>query len=403
MKPDAPLRILMVVPYDLSEPGGGVKHHALGLARVLRELGDHVTLAGPLRSPSADPQTMGFSGVVNVPFNGSANRIGLLVNPWSVRRFLRQQAFDVIHVHDPLVPGLPHWMAWLSGKTPKVCTFHAFSERPSLSMRVGQRLTGLLVLRRYQRGIAVSEPARRFVARVWGRPLTVVPNGIQTDVFYPASDFHQVRAVDAEHPLRLFFCARLSDKRKGFADLLAAYRRLHERGVPVTLDVAGEAAGPMPPKLPGLTYHGPVPLATLVERLRACDVFVAPSTGQESFGIVLLEAMATGRAIVCSDIDGYRQVVDEHGAGLCQAGSPESLAAAIEALARDPERRQAMALANRHRALAFEWRRLAGHVRHQYLMAIDNHPEEALILAPAPTKAVPVPAVSANVYGATAQ
>lgn len=372
------LRVLMVVPYDLSEPGGGVKHHALGLARALRSLGDTVVVAGPTSSTVDQPDTVGFRGVANVQFNGSANRIGIFINPLAVRRFLRRNRFDLIHVHDPLVPALPYWVAWLSGRIPKVCTFHAFAEESTLGLRFGHSLGASLVLTRYQRGIAVSEPAGQFISRAWRRPLSIVPNGVQTDVFTPSVDFSVARRVDADHPLRLFFCARLSDERKGFADMLRAYTILRERQVPVTLDVAGEAAGPRPPDLPGLTYHGPVPLATLVERLQSCDVLVAPSTGQESFGIILLEAMATGRAIVCSDIDGYRQVVDTRGACLCSPRSPESLAASISALACDPGRRRRMAVANRDRSLHFDWTRLVADVRSQYLMAISNQPEESL-------------------------
>jgi phosphatidylinositol alpha-mannosyltransferase len=211
------------------------------------------------------------------------------------------------------------------------------------------------------------------------------------------------RAVDIDHPLRLFFCARLSDERKGFADLLQAYRRLRERQIPVSLDVAGEAAGPLPPQLPGLTYHGPVPLAKLVERLQSCDILVAPSTGQESFGIILLEAMACGRAVVCSDIDGYRQVVDAQGACLCPPRSPEALADAIAALASNPERRRTMAMANRNRALGFDWTHLTAHVRSQYLMAINNQPEEALHVARATNPALLAATSAANVFGAMVQ
>ena len=113
------LRILIVVPYDLAEPGGGVKHHALGLANVLRGRGDTVVVAGPTSKPVREPHMVGFRGVVNVQFNGSANRIGIFVNPLSVRRFLRQNRFDIIHVQDPLAPGLPYWIAWLSESVPK--------------------------------------------------------------------------------------------------------------------------------------------------------------------------------------------------------------------------------------------------------------------------------------------
>jgi len=227
---------------------------------------------------------------------------------------------------------------------------------------------------------------------------------VNTDVFTPAPDFGVARPVDAKRPLRLFFCARLSDERKGFPDLLRAYRLLREKRIPVVLDVAGEAAGPLPPELPGLTYHGPLPLATLVERFQSCDVVVAPSTGQESFGIILLEAMASGRPIVCSDIAGYRQVVDAQGATLCPRRNPESLAAAIADLATDPERRRLMSIANRERALHFDWPRLAAHVRTQYLLAMDNQPEESLHLAPARSTHPALPAASsASAFGATAQ
>jgi phosphatidylinositol alpha-mannosyltransferase len=298
-------------------------------------------------------------------------------------------------------------MAWLSGRVPKVCTFHAFAEHPTLGLRLGHQLAAPWVLPHYKRGMAVSLPAQHFVSRVWRRPLSIVPNGVYTDVFTPGPDFGVARPVSAEHPLRLFFCARLSDERKGFPDLLRAYTLLRERQIPVTLDVAGEAAGPLPPEMPGLTYHGPLPLATLVERFQSCDVMVAPSTGQESFGIILLEAMASGRAIVCSDIAGYRQVVDAQGAILCPRHSPEALAVAIAELAANPERRRTMSIANRERALHFDWPRLAAHVRAQYLLAMDNQPEESLQLAPVRSMSPALPgttaASSASAFGATAQ
>ncbi len=408
LPPAERLRVLIVVPYDLSEPGGGVKHHALGLARILRERGDHVVLAGPSSQPVREPNTVGFPGVINIPCNGSSNRIGLFVNPWTVRRFLRANRFDVIHVHDPLAPALPYWITWLSRGTPKVCTFHAFAEAPSLGLRFGHHLSAPFLLPHFQRGIVVSSAAERLVQKVWRRPLSIVPNGVQTDVFTPAPGYEHAHHVDRDNPLRLFFCARLSDKRKGFADLLRAYAILRENKVPVTLDVAGEAAGPLPPVLPGLTYHGPVSLRTLVEQFQACDVMVAPSTGQESFGIILLEGMATGRPIVCSDIEGYRQVADAQGAYLTPSRSPERLAHAIAVLAGDPQRRRRMAVVNRQRALDFDWARLTEQVRAQYLLAMANRPEEAV---PA-TTALPAPndeaeaaaaSISAGAYGATAQ
>jgi phosphatidylinositol alpha-mannosyltransferase len=404
--PPKRLRILVVVPYDLAEPGGGVKHHALGLSSALRGMGDTVIVAGPTSKPVQEPHMVGFRGVVNVQCNGSANRIGIFVNPWTVRRFLRQNAFDIIHVQDPLAPGLPYWIAWFSKDVPKICTFHAYAERPSGAVRLGHRLSAPWVLPHYQRGMAVSQPAAHFARRVWRRPLSIVPNGVNTDVFTPAPSFDVTHPVGPGRPLRLFFCARLSDERKGFAELLRAYTILREKQIPVALDVAGEAAGPLPPNLPGLMYHGPVSLKKLVERFQSCDVLVAPSTGQESFGIILLEAMASGRPIVCSDIDGYRRVVHAKGAYLSQCRSPESLAEAIATLAADPERRRSMAIVNRQRALDFDWTHVTAHVRSQYLLALGNRREEALYLSPAiqerPENIESPAVIPANVYGGAA-
>ncbi|MEP6778630.1 MAG: glycosyltransferase family 4 protein, partial [Gemmatimonadaceae bacterium] len=173
--------------------------------------------------------------------------------------------------------------------------------------------------------------------------------------------------------LRLLFVGRLSDERKGLGVLLEAFARLRARGIPVELDAVGEQAGaPLPPVVPGFRYHGAVTLAELVERYRACDVLVAPSTGQESFGIVLLEAMASGRAIVCSDIEGYRQVVDDQGAVLVKPRDANALEAAIANLALDPARLARMGDWNRRRSTAFDWLALAPRVRSEYEAAIAD-------------------------------
>src|SRR5262249_10894078 len=143
-------------------------------------------------------------------------------------------------------------------------------------------------------------------------------------------------------------------------------------GLSVELDVVGDAGdGSNLPRLPGISYHGSVPLARLAEMYRACDVFVAPSTGQESFGLVLLEAMATARPIVCSSIDGYRQVVDERGARLVPPGDAGAIGRAIAGLAADRLRRWRMGVSTRARAEAFDWEHVAARVRDEYVAAID--------------------------------
>src|SRR5262249_13966711 len=155
----------------------------------------------------------------------------------------------------------------------------------------------------FQRAIAVSRSAARYAKNAWRGPLAIIPNGVSNALFRPAS------APSIADEVRLLFVGRIGDRRKGARSLFDALPGPVARGLRVTLDVVGELgdAAP-PPAVPGLRYHGAVGTERLAELYRACDVFVAPSTGQESFGIVLLEAMASGKHVVCSDIDGYREV-----------------------------------------------------------------------------------------------
>jgi phosphatidylinositol alpha-mannosyltransferase len=172
--------------------------------------------------------------------------------------------------------------------------------------------------------------------------------------------------------VRLLFVGRIGDRRKGARFLFEAYRGLVARGLPVSLDVVGELgdADP-PPALPSLTYHGPVGLAQLTDLYRACDVFVAPSTGQESFGIVLLEAMACAKPVVCSDIAGYREVANPDGAALVPPCDARALEAALAAVVQLPAAQRArQGESNRRAAEAYDWDALAARVRGEYTAAI---------------------------------
>lgn len=378
---DGSLNVCIVVSYDLDEDGGGVKHHAMHLARSLRQGGDRVTIIGPSTVARNTAETVGFRGVINVKSNGSDNRIGIFISPLSVWRFFRRNRFDVIHIHEPLQPLLPYLVSWFTPGIPKICTFHAFSEDASWRLKAARQVFAPLILPLIGRAIAVSKPAARFASDNWQRPISVIPNGVATDVFEPGA-----RIGDDWRPgnpvVRLFYIGRLSDERKGLRFLLEAFARLRARGIPVELDAVGEQAGaPLPPAMPGFTYHGAVSLDQLVGRLRACDVLVAPSTGMESFGIVLLEAMASGRAIVCSDIEGYREVVDNQGAVLVKPQDVDALEAAIANLAADPARIARMGNWNRQRAAAFDWHAVAPRIRREYEAVIANADDPSAIPA----------------------
>jgi phosphatidylinositol alpha-mannosyltransferase len=392
-----PLRICIVVPYDLSEYGG-VKHHALELARALRRAGDHVTIIGPA---TKDPEIEGvktFGGIVNISSNASDNRIALFVSPFRLRRFFKEGRFDVIHIHEPPVPSVPYWAAWLTPGVPKVCTFHAFNEAPSAQVRMGQHVSEFLQGRFIHHALAVSVPAQRHASRAWSQPMTIIPNGVATDVFTPG-----ISKERRDGTTRLLFVGRLSDERKGLRYMLDAYQMLRARGVRVSLDIVGEQAGaPPPPQLDGLRYHGPVSRADLVKRFRACDTFVAPSTSQESFGIVLLEAMATASPIVCSDIEGYRQVVDPRGARLVPPRDAAAIAAAVEELAHSPQLRATMGTANLRHAQEYDWAHVAARVRDEYLMTISNLAGQRVAKEPSriATLRRPVTATAANAMNA---
>jgi phosphatidylinositol alpha-mannosyltransferase len=371
--PDRRLRVCMMVTYDMASPGGGVKQHALHLAASLRRLGDEVMLVGPSSVPTDEPGVHSFRGIVNVRANGSDNYLGILVSPRAINRFFREHHFDVIHIHEPLQPALSYWSVWLTRRIPHVATFHAFMEREGRVLRWARKAWSATMFPWIQRAIAVSEPAARYARAVWRRDLPIIPNGVPTDIFTPPLATPPVGAARRpDDPVKLLFVGRIGDERKGARFLFDAYAGLVARKLPVTLDVIGElGTASAPPELPGLTYHGAVPFDRLPELYRGCDVFVAPSTGQESFGIVLLEAMASAKPVVCSDIEGYRQVATTEGSTLV----PPSDAGALEdALARvvatDPDTLRRHGELNRRHAEAFDYDRLAERVRHEYRLAI---------------------------------
>ncbi len=360
-----PLRVCLVVPYDMADEGG-VKRHAEHLSESMRRRGDQVTVVGPLSRGRAGDHTRGFGGVVNVPANGAANSMALLTPPWSVRRFFLDGDFDVVHVHEPLVPLLPYYALWFSPRAAHVCTFHMYAEAESGLSRAARRLLGRRIFPRFDRAIAVSRPAAAFAAEAWARTLSVVPNGVPTKTFRPAPNGAGPRPLS----LRLLFVGNWRDARKGLSYLLRAFARLRARGLALELDVVGEG-GSEAPSIPGVTFHGRVAAETeLAGHYQRCDLFVSPATGQESFGIVLLEAMACGKAVVCSDIPGYRQVVDPGGARLVPPSNVEALEEAILSLVGDPDRRHAMGEVNRQRAETFDWDSIATRVRGEYEAAL---------------------------------
>lgn len=362
------MRICLVSPYDLSLEGG-VNKHIFYLAESLRARGDEVEVIGPQSGapPQADRVT-GFGGVVSIQGNGSDNRLAIFTSPVEVRRYMRSRSFDVIHIHEPFLPALNYYALWMTDARARVCTFHCYSEHEGLPSRAAREVLRPM-LWMFHRGIAVSAAAARYAQVVWNRPLSIIANGVDTRFFSPGTK----PELRSGGPLRLLFIGQWTDRRKGLPVLLEAYARLRARHVDVTLDVVGQGDPqvPAPLGIHGLTFHGRVSETELRHRLRECDVLVAPSTGQESFGIVLVEAMATGRAVVCSDIEGYRQVVTPQGSLLTPPHDAGALAEALYALSRDPSLRRSMGHHNRADSLKYDWSTLVTQVREEYEAALS--------------------------------
>jgi phosphatidyl-myo-inositol alpha-mannosyltransferase len=381
------VHVAIVSPYDLDVPGG-VQAHVVALAAALRAGGDTVPTLAPGRRPP-DGVTVGpgghvpLGGSIGVPFNGSVAPVALL--PAAARRTVRaltDLAPDVVHVHEPAVP----WVglaAALRSPAPAVGTFHAWSDDDRM-YRLARPLLRRVALGLAER-IAVSPAARAYHAGALGVPeraFTVVPNGVDVGRFSSATPLlGLLRPGDG--PV-LLFVGRL-EERKGLEHLVRAFPILKTTRPDLRLVVVGE--GPerdrvqslLPPSLRvDVDFLGRVDAGDLPALYAACDVFVAPSLGGESFGIVLIEAMAAGAPVVASDIPGYASVVTDGVTGrLVPPGDPRALAEALEALLANPSLRTALSSQAREGVDAYDWPSVASQVRDRYesALTVGSSPE----------------------------
>ncbi len=341
------LRIAIASEYVRPWPGG-ISEHVHHEARGLRALGHEVTvLSGP---GPAEPGVRRLPWAL--PFLGNGARSRMAVGPALSRpgRLVRALGCDVLHVHAPLDPFLPLFCV-LGSPVPVVGTFHAsFADHPSWRALYANPLARRAE-RKLAARIAVSATALEAHARFLSAPVEIVPNGVDTGRF--AGPF----AGDGD---RLLFVGR-AEPRKGLAVLLRAFARVRARRPRATLTLVGvtpeeaERTG----TTTGVRALGYVAPESLPTCFRAADVLVAPSLHGESQGIVLLEALAAGVAVVASDLPGYRDTLA--GAGvIVPAGDDAALGDAITRLLASPETRAARAAAGRARAEAFDWPRVIG-------------------------------------------
>lgn len=371
------MRIALVSPYDYSVPGG-VNNHISCIANAFTRMGHTAHIIAPCSNKEydgCDHLINASSSVIHVPFAGSVARISL--SPRSYRRvkgILQAGDYDVLHLHEPLMPTLPLAVLRHRDLVPKaVCvgTFHSYREvsrayyyGKSIFMRFFKRMDSLLV---------VSEASKQYHMRYFRGNYTVIPNGVEVSRFADPA----IRPIErfADGRPTILFVGRL-EKRKGLLYLIEAFAQVRQAIPKARLLVVGayERMDKLPYVLQarqlglsGVHFIGRVDDTELARYYRTATVFCAPSTGMESFGIILLEAMASGAPIVASDIDGYRCVVTSGVDGLLvPPENPPALAEALIALLNDPARRAAYSAAGRSTVARYDWPVLAGRVMAHY-------------------------------------
>jgi phosphatidylinositol alpha-mannosyltransferase len=379
------MRIALVSPYSWTYQGG-VNRHVEALAEQFIARGDHVRVLAPWDPPDAISKRLHRSPpelreapdyliplgrTLGIGANGAVSNLSVFPEgPISLRRELKAGNFDVIHVHEPLAP-IVGWDAMVFRGAPVVGTFHAYSTKAFPN----HAATLLGARRRFNQlsaRIAVSEAAAWTGRRWFGGEYTIVPNGVDIEAApqgpKPPSD-----------ELRLLFVGR-AEERKGLPVLLAAFQALVEH-VPSRLTVVGADPEEISRRVsdPDLMEHidvlGKVSDSILWRQLGEADLLCAPSLAGESFGMVLIEAMAAGTGVVASAIAGYSDVVTNGVDGvLVPPADPQALGEELQLLAHEPERIKAMGEAGRRSAERYAWPRIAEEVTEVYERAIEPAP-----------------------------
>jgi phosphatidylinositol alpha-mannosyltransferase len=361
------MRIGMVCPYTWEVPGG-VREHVSGLAEALIELGHYVSVIAPADDDAVLPAYVVPAGrAVPVPYNGSVARLSFgFLSASRVRRWLKDGDFDVLHVHEPAAPSLSLLACWVADG-PIVATMHAAMPRSRVLHAAGPILAS--ALEKISGRIAVAEAARSTLVEHMGGDAVLIPNGVNVHRYEKAEPLAGFPGTGGA----LGFLGRMDEPRKGLDILLAAFSLLAPERPGLRLLIAGrgdqeDALSQVPAAYRDrVILLGQVSDDDRVRMLHSVDVFCAPNTGGESFGYVLVEAMASGAPIVASDIDAFRQVLRGGEAGeLFEVGNPAGLAAAASRMLDDPVHRAALASEAMAAVREFDWSVIARDVLRVY-------------------------------------
>jgi phosphatidyl-myo-inositol alpha-mannosyltransferase len=361
------MRIGIACPYSWDVPGG-VQQHIRDLAETLIEFGHEVSVIAPADEDRPLPPYVVPAGrAMPVPYNGSVARLAF--GPLSanrVRRWLRDGAFDVLHVHEPSVPSLPLLACWVASG-PIVATVHTAMRKSRVLLATQPVLR--TALEKINGRIAVSEAARSTFVEHLGGDAVLIPNGVATRRYRHAEPLDGWPGEGGA----IGFLGRMDEPRKGLAVLLHAFEVLAPARPGLRLLIGGtgdvdEQRGRLPEELQmRAVFLGELSEQDKVRLLHSVDVFCSPNTGGESFGIVTAEAMAAGLPIVASDIPAFRDILRNGQAGeLFATGDPDDLARVTARLLDDPARRAELSVAALDAVAGYDWGTVAQSVLSVY-------------------------------------
>lgn len=371
------MKVCLVTPYSWSFPGG-VLEHVDALADHLERRGHEVSVMAPndpldLRTRMLHPKLGRHGNLPNrvipvgrsVPLPSNGSLANLAFSPavfGKVRRAIARHRPDIVHVHEPLIPPVS-WAAVRSAKAlgiPVVGTFHAHYPDGCYHYRLFEKALNPF-FRKLDSRIAVSPTAAHTAAEYFPADYRVIPNGVDVERFRPAGD--------SRNPNEILFVGR-PDGRKGLPALLQAFPRVLKRCPDARLVIIGsrpEQVKLPKPLLSSVELRGVVDEREIVRAMHSASLLCAPSTGAESFGIILIEALAAGLPVLASEIPGYRAVITPgHDGMLVSPGEPDVLADTLANLLQDGELRTRLSRAGLNTARRYDWPNVVGEVEAVY-------------------------------------
>lgn len=367
------MKIALVSPYDFIHPGG-VVNHILALYDQLREMGHEVRIIAPASRSvqNEDERFLHIGKARPLPVRGTTIRISLSLRLASkIKEVLAREKFDIIHLHEPFMPMLCSAVLRFSDSV-NIGTFHACRGSPGYNF--GWPISKLMLYRRRRKlvgKIAVSETAMDYVSKYVPGQYTIIPNGIDLEHFSP--DVSPIERF-ADGKINILFVGRL-EKRKGLDHLLKAYHKVKKEHTNCRLIIVGPGVRfrrkyeryVRRNRLADIVFVGMVEYDELPRYYKTADIFCSPATGRESFGIVLLEAMALGKPVAATSIEGYAGVMTNGEEGyLVPPKDDKELARALMTLINDESLRQQMGARGLITAREHDWKRIARRVVDYY-------------------------------------